>query len=138
MNDMGQLPGLAAVGRAGEVGRAFELRHGGLRGRIGCGSHPHLLQHPPGHYHPVMLEPHGGAERFQLRRRDLEQLKAVPDRVDEVGVRRIGGDRILVVERERIVFLDQRHRLAPAMSAICRLADQHRMVAAEDGRIGVE
>ena len=60
----------------------------------------------------------------------------VPDRVDVVGVRRIGGDRLLVVEawafREQGDVAGDRRRLAPRVAAVGRLADEHR----RDGQVG--
>lgn len=51
-----------------------------------------------------MLEPYGGTERLERRWGDLEQLEPAPDRIDKVGVGRIGSERVLVDERQRIVF----------------------------------
>ena len=52
----------------------------------------------------------------------------IPHRVDVVRVERVGGDRLLVVEIERShvrKIADERHRIAPMVAPVGRLADKH-------------
>src|SRR5258706_13573163 len=67
----------------------------------------------------------GRAREPRRRRAALAAGETLPCRVDEVGIGRIGGDRLLVIERTA-ALANQRRRPAPDAAAIHRAAPQHR------------
>src|SRR3989442_8446054 len=98
VNDPRRLPRVTAVGRAGEHSRPGE---------------PAV---------PLVLAvPH--QEPCDVPRRGVD---SVPDRIHELGVGRVGGHRLLVVEEARVRVTDKRDGLAPVVTAVGRLADQDR------------
>src|SRR6266511_1267642 len=80
-------------------------------------------------------EPDVAAEREAVQRVEARlvarEAAAVPDGVDVVGIERVGGDRLLVVERKRVGFADQRRQRAPRVAAVGRLADGYGVVKVE-------
>src|SRR2546422_6285416 len=98
VNDPRRLPRVTAVGRAGEHSR-------------------------PGEPAVPLVLPVPHEEPRHVPRRGVG---SVPDRIHELGVGRVRGHRLLVVEEAWIGVTDQRDGLAPVVTAVGRLADQER------------
>ena len=99
-----------------------------------CVSTPRIVNHPR-RLPALAAVRRPGKERWTVHQDALGRVRkgeSVPDGVDQAAVPRIGGDALFVVGNRWVGVGNQGDRLAPPVTAVCRSADQDRLVRIEE------